>query len=86
MPHSKILSQVFQVGFRCGKKKSLVYSTSRLRRRPLNEDNLKDEDELKNEDNLKKEDDIKNEDDLKLKTTLKICPPIEIFFAPLPSP
>ena len=42
----------------------MVYSTSRFRRRPQNEDDLKIEDNLKNKDNLKNEDNIKNEDDL----------------------
>ena len=50
MPHSKILSEVFQFGFWCGKKQ--VWSTYQVDW----------EDDLKNEDNLKNEDDIKNED------------------------
>ena len=36
------------------KKENLVYSSSRLRRQPQNEDELKNEDDLKNEDGIKK--------------------------------
>ena len=66
MPHSKILSQVFQVGFWCGKKQ--VWSTHRVDW----ENDLKNEDDRKNEDDLKNKDDLKNEDSLKIKTTSDI--------------
>ena len=46
-------------------KVSFVYSSSRLRRRPQNEYDLKIEDNLKNEGDLKNEDELKNEDNLK---------------------
>ena len=68
MPHSKILSQVFQVGFWCGKKQ--VWSThlvdweNDLKNEDDLKDDLKNEDALKNEDDLKNEDTLKNEDDL----------------------
>ena len=52
-------------------KANLVYSSSRLRRRPQNEDELKIEGVLKNEDDLKNGGDLKNEDDLKNKDNLK---------------
>ena len=39
----------------------MVYSSSRLRRRTLNEDDIKNKDALKNEDNLKNEDDLKKD-------------------------
>ena len=45
-------------------KANLVYSSSRLRRRPQNADSLKTEDNLKNDENLKNEDDLMNEDNL----------------------
>ena len=43
----------------------MVYSLSRLRRQPQNEDDLKNEDHHKNEDDLKNEDNLKDEDNLK---------------------
>ena len=58
-------------------KANLVYSISRLRRQPQNEDvlkkedDLKDEDKLKNEDNLKNKVNLKNEDGLKKEDYLK---------------
>ena len=55
MPLSKILSQVFQVGFRCRKKQILSPHWVDW------EDNLKSEDHLKNEDNLKNKDNLKKE-------------------------
>ena len=75
MPHSKLLSQVFQVGFWYGKKQ--VWSTHRVDW----------EDDHKNKDNLKNEDDLKNEDNLKIEGDLKNwpCPP-NIFSAPILSP
>ena len=53
------------------KKANLIYSLSRLRRRPQNEYELKYEDDLKNEDHLKNEDGLKNEDDLKNEDNLR---------------
>ena len=41
-------------------KANLVYSLSRLRLQPQNEDDFKIEDDLKNEDDLKDEDNLKN--------------------------
>ena len=58
MPHSKILSQVFQVGFWCGKKQG--WSTHRVDW----EEDRKNEEDLKIEDDLKNEDHLKNEDNL----------------------
>ena len=50
-------------------KANLIYSLSRLRRRPRIEDNLKNEDDLKNDDNLRNEDDLKIKTASKMKTT-----------------
>ena len=61
-PHSKILSQVFQVGFWCFKKQ--IWSTHWVDW----EDDIKNEDNLKNEDNVKNKDNLKNEDELNMKT------------------
>ena len=82
MPHSDFLAwlrtatlKIFYL--RCFKsdiaavKSKFVYSLSRLRRRPQNEDDLKKEDDLRNEDNLNNEDDLKNEDNLKNLDNLK---------------
>ena len=52
MPHSKFLSQVFQVRFECCKKTKFVLLID-----------LKNKDDLKNEDDLRNEDNLKNEDD-----------------------
>ena len=49
----------------------MVYSLSRLRRRPQNEDDLKNEDNLKNGDYLKNEDNLKFGDYLKNEDNLK---------------
>ena len=49
-------------------KANLVYSSSRLRGRPQNEDNLKNKYGPKDKDNLKNEDNLKDEDALKMKT------------------
>ena len=51
MPHSKFLSQVFQLGFWCCEKQ--ILSTHWV-----------DKEDLKNDDDLKDEDDLKSEDDL----------------------
>ena len=57
-------------------KANLVFSSSRLRRRPQHEDDLKNDDDLKNEgdllneDNLKKYENLQNEDNLNKKTIL----------------
>ena len=61
MPHSKFLSQVFQVGFWCRKKQ--IWSTHWVDW----EDDLKNEDDFKNEDDHKNEGELKNEDDLNMK-------------------
>ena len=49
----------------------LVYSFSKLRRQPQNENVLKNKYDLKNEDNIKNEDNLKNEDDQKNEDNLK---------------
>ena len=46
-------------------KSNLVYSSSRMRWQPQNEDDVKIVDDLKNEDDLENEDDLKDEDKLK---------------------
>ena len=87
MPHSKFFKSDFDA-----EKANLVYSSSRLRRRPQNEDNfknkdnLKNEDDHKNEDNLKNEDHLKNEADLKIEAYLKNWPIPQKHSPPLPSP
>ena len=42
----------------------MIYSSSRLRRQPQIEDDLKNEDDPKNEDYIKNDDDLKNEHNL----------------------
>ena len=80
MPHSKCLSQVFQVRFWCYKKQICfthrVYWEDDLKIQDdlKNEDNLKNEDDLKYEDDLKNENDLKNEADLKIEDDLKNWP------------
>ena len=77
MPHSKFLSQVFQVRFWCRKRQ--IWSTHRVdwedelkNEKDLeNEDDLKTEDYLKNEDDLKNEDNLRNEDDMKKEDNIK---------------
>ena len=70
VPHSKFLSQVFQVRFWCCKKQ--IWSIHWVDW----EDDLKNEVDLKNEDDIKNEDNHKNLNDLKRKTlSKKICPP-----------
>ena len=49
-----------------------IYSLSRLRRQPHNEDDLKIENDLKKEDDLKNEDNLKKEDNQKIMTTQKM--------------
>ena len=62
-----------------------MYSSSRLRRRPQNEDDLKIEDNLNNEDDLKNEDNLKNEEPLKNEYDLKKwrCPKNEDYIISL---
>ena len=87
MPHSKFLAWLSSATLKCfipgvssqilmPEKANLVYSSSRLRWQPQNEDDLKNEGDHKNEDGIKNEDDLKNENDLKNKENLQkiICP------------
>ena len=75
MPHSDFLvwlsSATLKIFISGVSIQNLVYSSSRLRKRPQNKDQLKIEVNLKNQNNLKNETDIKNDDDLKNEHNLK---------------